>query len=300
VLATLLLADVRNSHLAHTTTPAYVQLGLLDNQGVPHPALTQLLALLNVQHDGSLKSIVAATQAAWLRKPGLERWHMEELITTNKDEIILALDRLGYTKEVRPHFNHYHYAIVLGASITRVRLRLAYLIELWHQGIRFDSIVFLGGQRPLDPDIEPTAILMHNNVPTLPTRTDWSLVGELPKTEYDMIAMVIDQTIFPPDMALLPRVIIDAPMVKKTDGTLRRPDTNDTVSAWLSTNPTPGTCLCISNQPYIGHQDSTLRSVLPKIFHIDTVGSKMGAQEKISVVLDAIARWLYQEQQRRT
>ena len=55
----------------------------LDNSGevlscspracVPSKALLELLSLLNIKHDASLKSIVSATQAAWLRPAGLER-----------------------------------------------------------------------------------------------------------------------------------------------------------------------------------------------------------------------------------
>ena len=75
--------------------------------------------------------------------------------------------------------------------------------------------------------------------------------------------------------------------------------TADTFIDWLKQNPESGSCLVISNNPYIGYQDLVARTFLPSDFKIETVGSQ-GSGEKVSVYLDNLARWLYQEKQRRS
>lgn len=52
---------------------------LLNAQSKPTPALQSLLQLMNVEHDGSLASIVEKTQKEWLRAAGKERWQIEEM-----------------------------------------------------------------------------------------------------------------------------------------------------------------------------------------------------------------------------
>ncbi|HSW74224.1 MAG TPA: hypothetical protein VLG71_03635, partial [Candidatus Limnocylindria bacterium] len=183
--------------------------------------------------------------------------------------------------------------------ITRVRTRLAYLIKLWNQGIRFDTLVFHGSQRPRDPQVEPERILLNNNVPDLPINAAWQFSGSLPATEYDMIRMVIEQTEFPAAMVAIPKIVIDCPMLPTANGSLVRPTTGDVVTAWLATKPQPGSCLCISNQPYVGYQDAVVATLVPSTFTTETVGPVLEQPEKIAVVLDSVARWLYQEQQRR-
>ena len=56
---------------------------LVDQSGNPSKQLLQLLSVLEIKHDGSLQSIVDATQKDWLQaiRPGnKERWEIDAAI----------------------------------------------------------------------------------------------------------------------------------------------------------------------------------------------------------------------------
>ena len=83
-------------------------------------------------------------------------------------------------------------------------------------------------------------------------------------------------------------------MIKTAKGE-RRPNTTDTIVDWISRSPKPGSCLVISNQPYVLYQGAVVRVVCPQ-FQVDTVGKAARPEGLKSVdVLDSIAKWLYGE-----
>ena len=78
-----------------------------------------------------------------------------------------------------------------------------------------------------------------------------------------------------------------------------RPNTGDTIIAWLKHNPKPGEILAISSQPYVQYQDAVLKTLIPHGFSTETIGpATVGDSEAIAVNLDNVARILYQEQER--
>ena len=80
---------------------------------------------------------------------------------------------------------------------------------------------------------------------------------------------------------------------------MRRPNTEDTVEEFLKLKPKPGSYLVISNQPFILRQHSVMKSLLPRGFKIETVGYGVKSDSlNISLILDAFARLLYQENKR--
>ena len=273
---------------------------LLNRDGSPKKPLLSLLNMLHIAHDGTLKTIVEATQKEWLRGSRKERWEIPEQYEEKREEIISGLEQLNCVYKISAEKKQYRYAIVLGALASRVRSRLAFLIDQWNSGVRFDELIFLGGTRPLHTKLENKELLLDSHNKELPFKKDWKLEGPLPKTEYEMIKMIFDQSDLPDELKKNVVVtFIDTPMQKKSDGTLRRPNTEDTIGSWLSENPKPGTCLVISNQPYVGYQDSVVRTLLPKDFYIETIGCEAYHDLPIVVHLDNITRWLYQERKRR-
>jgi hypothetical protein len=113
-----------------------------------------------------------------------------------------------------------------------------------------------------------------------------------------MIQFLYDHSHMTDAMKKIPVQLISAPMISEESGILRRPLTADTLSAWLATNPTPGTCLAISNQPYVAYQQTVLKTLLPSDFSVQTVGAATSEPtEKISIMLDTLARILFQELQ---
>ena len=270
--------------------------GLYQN-GKLSPALLEILKITNIDHDGTLPSVVEATQKAWLRKPGTERWEIDNHYETLSSSITPQFKKLGILNEIAPTKKEYTYVAVLGALVPRVRQRLAYALEQWKKGVRFTTLVFLVGARPLEPTKESEEKLYNVDNEFLPFRPGWTKPTTPPKTEAEMARMVFDQAILPEGFKESVKVLfVDTPMQTTANGKLRRPNTADTMKRWLAHEDTqPGSILAISNQPYVHYQDAVLRTLLPKTFTVETVGPKASDKLHIGVILDNIARWLYQE-----
>lgn len=259
--------------------------------GIVNPLIFKLLQLTDILYtDGTLSSVVDETQKHWLRKPGSERWDIQNLPYIHQQEIYKICKELKMFSEVKPEFQQYQYAFVLGGLFARMENRMAYLIDLWNQGVRFNSIIFLTGSRLANA-------AQGENQETL---KQWAnvTVDVMPQTETELLKFIYDHIKMPSAMRTLPVEIIDVPMLQNPDGTMRRANTADTIESWLKTNPKPGKILAVSNQPYVGYQNTVLKTLLPKSFEVDTVGQSCASNENIGVILDTLARTLYQEKLR--
>jgi len=163
-----------------------------------------LLSELEIFHDGTLDGIVNSTQKLWLRPKNKERWQIADKYIDRRSELLPLLRRIGCIDEVKPKKRDYDYALFLGCALFRARKRLAHLIKLYKQGIRFNSIVVLSGQRPLDNGIESREELLMGDESILPIRRGWRSTGEMPKTEIDMIRLLFEQTGLPDGMRNIP------------------------------------------------------------------------------------------------
>ncbi len=269
----------------------------LFKDGKNNRALNEILRLTNVEHDGTLPSIVAATQKSWLRRSGTERWEMDNRYEQISDKITPLFNKLGILEEVKPSKNKYTYAIVHGATVYPVRHRLAYALKLWEEGVKFDTLVFFVGARPLDKNREPESALFRKDDKFLSIKKDWIKPSIHPKTEAEMAHMVFNQAQLPDGFKEVVKVVfVDTPMQKRSDGSLRNPNTGDNVNYWIKmNNPERGSILAISNQPYVYYQDVVLNTLLSQPFTVETVGPKVTSKLHVGVVLDNLARWLYQE-----
>lgn len=262
----------------------------IDN--TPNPALLELLQICRIEHDGSLEDIVKKTREAW-KQQGKERWEMEPIPGLQKKEIFDCLDRLHLLDEIPSPIQKFDYAFVQGALLGRVRMRIAYLIKQWERGVRFDKIVLLGGERPIHEQFESEAELLDRENRFLPFSEDWEFSGEFPKTEAEMMHFVYEQADLPKEMRKIPVEYVNAPMVQR-DGQIFRPSSQETFQEWLKTNPSPGSSIFISNQPYLGYHNAMIMKVLPEKFSMITIGPKADESTSIQVHLDTIARWLEQ------
>jgi len=224
------------------------------------------------------KDLVKETQNSWLRKAGKERWEMEELPSYQRAAVIeWAINQKIYDSWC-PALESYHSALILGATVERMENRLKYLAELWQQGIRFREIIWLTGQRPLDPKIE--------HCPSCRTETSAAMY-------------IWEKEQLPDEMRGIPVTWISVPM--KTEGDKRvRPNTQDTIVAWFSLcSPKPGhCCLILSDQPFCGYQYAVVDHLFPKEIQFDVVGRGVDPYshgEAAAITLDAVARWLYQQ-----
>ena len=266
---------------------------VVEQDGKPTQAVVKLLELTGVQHDGTLSDVVQKTQDQWLRKPNQERWDMEKYASENEYEIRQQFDSLGMNKGLIPKYQEYDYAIILGALFGRITLRLQYAIDLWQQGIRFKRLVFLGGARPV---VESQG---ENKQKFMEFFGLDSLDDEaVPKTEAEIMKFVYQYTAMPEEMRSLPVTFINASMVQQDDGSLKRPTTDDIIADWLQTKPSVGKCLFFSNQPYVGFQHAVVKTYMPRSFQVETIGTEANPTLNVGVVLDNVARWLYQEHKR--
>lgn len=260
---------------------------LVNEQGHPTNVLLQLLSLTDIEHDGSLASIVQATQKAdtgWMRKEGCERWDIVDTNVENQNDFFDLFHKLHLIDEIAPQQQQYDYVLLMGAAYDRIASRLQYAIQLCKQGVRFDKVVILSGARPLT-DAEITALQRDYN---------FKDSAAVPATEAELMQFVYDTIKKPENMDHIPVVLINAPMKITKNGALARPTTGDTVIEWMKLNPVVGSCLVISNQPYVGYQDSVAKTLLPHDFTVETVGEK-SHDVTIGIYLDTLARNLYQE-----
>lgn len=274
---------------------------LFDEQLKPRQKLIELLKITGMEINESNASITAIN--AWAQKnllrQGKERWDEQDTkFEALKPKMMPLLTELGFINATNPSFNEYEGALVHGALLSRVRLRLNYLIEQWKKGVKFTHLYFIGGDRPLEPKFENKETLLQ--VPDyLKIRAGWQAPVVLPTTESEMIKWVWDQTDVPEDLRKQVQVhFISAPMKKdpKTDQLTVRPNTNDTVEAWLKTSPNGGKYLSVTNCPYI-RQDIVLRSLTPGKYEFDTIGPKVSENEKMSIVVDEVGRFIFQTMQ---
>lgn len=263
---------------------------LVTIEETPAPALIELLQVCGITHDGTLADIIEKTGNAW-KQQGKERWEMEPNPKLQKRKILELLDELHVIEELPSPIQKFDYAFVQGALLSRVRMRIAFLIKQWERGTRFDKIVLLGGARPINPQLESEAEFLNRENRFLPISANWEFSGEFPKTEAEMMKFVYEQADLPLEMRKIPVEYVNAPMVHQDDKILR-PSSKDTFLEWLTTNPKPGSSIFISNQPYIGYHNEMIMHILPSKFSIITIGPKADESTPIEVHLDNLARWL--------
>lgn len=250
---------------------------LFDNQGRPSFSLLKILDVLKINYDHSLNGIVDITQRTLLRSPGKERWEVEDIFKDKSKTLTPLFKEIGCIDAIHASCSLYDYGVVLGALFGRVRDRLQWLINEWCRGVRFKTLVFLTGKRALiDSECKDLKI--------------FSKKQPIPTDEFEMVKLVYATLEMPQAMKNLPVVFINAqPQVGRP-----RVNTEDTVRTWLGQCPEPGTVLAVSNQPYIMQQHCVLRALLPKEFYIETVGPEISNLTTTTLILDNLARWIFQ------
>lgn len=242
---------------------------LKDHQLSPE-SLCELAAALGIPPGSDL---IAETQKHWLRKPGQERWEMLELPLEKKQYVIQWAENEGIYAPWAPSSSDYDKALILGTTVPLMQKRLKYLQELWNQGVRFNQVVWLTGERPLDPQMDG--------------------LSEHYSHEADAARYIWKNAHLPEAMRQLPVVFISLPMQGN-----KRPNTEDTIIAWLKTEKEPVKSLFISDQPFNGYQFAVVKTNLPDAFTFDLAGPGVDPQchpAAAAITLDTIARWMYQE-----
>ncbi len=263
---------------------------------VEHPILsqpfTELLEYLEVPYEkDNLDSLMQALKVRFDRG-SREIWEIPNKEIKDKATVFSLLEKVGVLSEVHPKHAHYDYAVVLGATCVRMQKRLAHLDRLYKSGVRFDRIILLSSERPLNPEIESKEQILKaaENVPAL----SYDGKGPLPTTEGEAFAFYLKHLSLDSELKKIPCTQASASMEEKAPNHLR-PNTADSVWKWLKANPKPGSALVISNQPYVGYQGQVLQNLLPESFLVDTVGEKATPDYETMTVLNALYRWFQTE-----
>jgi len=229
-------------------------------------ALLELLDLLHVPHDGSPPSILKGMQTHWLQL-GKERWECDRRGEEKKTLVFPLLEKLHQIERISAKHTYYDYCLVHGGVADRMLRRLNMLHDTWNKGVRFGKLVFLTGERYLDPAVEKEYLIF--------------------STEAQLMVHLFDNI---RHLFSCPLQVVDTPRGEK-----KRPITIDTVNAWLATLPKPGSCLALSDQPFVCYHHTATETHLPSSFSLETIGEKSDKNTWVAVYLDNLARTFYQE-----
>lgn len=250
--------------------------------------LRALLTITNIIHNNDLDSILNSinnTELGWLRKG--ERWDKQ----SNKynkiaKQIYMLSTKLGYIKKViSPKNSLYDKAIILGGTVSKVRLRLTSMLEEWDNGCRWNHIIVLGSDRTLEGDISDRLLL-----PSL-------INTKYPKTEIGMIQYVLYTEYykkFSNELRQIPIMVINTS--KNIINNKIRVDTDDTIETWIKEDILSdiNKVLLFSNQPYNRYQEKVIKLILQSkcLNHINvkTVGAAASKTLHPVIILDSIAR----------
>lgn len=287
----------------------------------PTPPLIKLFDVLEIKHDGTIFTLNKLAQDKFLRKPGQERWNMPEMYSDKRSQILPILEELGVIEEILPSERSYDFIFIHGGFITRMRKRLFFLNCLWptlDKKVRENTkIILLSGARPLDPKQEGADALVKQELSNFPFKPNWKMPDTLPHTEDKLVPFLWNQIIS--DEELQSKVTKkDVLFVNAPSKENQRPNTKDTFDFWLESwknkagypkeyqdfwestpiSPYQAKYLAISDNPFIPYQDWVLRNAFKidgLMASLETVGPAADPDLPISVHLDNIARWLYEE-----
>lgn len=248
-------------------------------------------------------------QAVFLRPAGQERQNLsgQQKFGAYSPKLYPLFKELGDIDPVLPKQESYDYILINGSTVKNMRERLKTLVDLvTSQKITITpntSIVFLSGERDLfTPDKEGDL----NDTSVLGLNPDFKETIHS-KTEYEAARWIWHQANLPDSLKATSPHFINAPKIKTTDKSgkiiLSRPTTATTVKTWLESNPKPGTCLCISSQPFVYYQTLTTDSLVyanHQIFQVEGTGESSGQNleyfsKHVDIFMDNLARTIYTE-----
>jgi hypothetical protein len=263
---------------------SFVDNSFLTRDNYPTPILCNVLKEISYPCPSNLGELDSLFQNNLLRNG--ERWQTQPRFEEKRDRLLSHFEAAGFISERNPTYRHYDYVIILGATAGRMRKRVTHFLRILKiHKIEFGEIIFLSGERPLDPEVEPNDL--------------WWNISDIPKTESQAAEIIWSQVALEEGVSLSPK-FLSTPMIQDPETLItRRPGTSDTIRTWLSTNPKQGRVLLISNQPYCDYQLEVAKQVIreqgqwKEPLEIDTVGEKESGRTSVAVLLDTLARYIH-------
>lgn len=247
----------------------------------PTQLLKDIFTITETDGVENLDTAVKQSNFRWIRPKGLERWDVYTLFNSIvRSALTKKIKHSAIAKEKMPLKKHYGAVVVYGATTSRVKRRIEFLIHLYNKGVTWDKIYLLGSTRDLkignEADQEMSKILKKK---------------ELASTEMVMMNELWHQTKMPEKLRTITVVSIQSG--ERPDGT--RANTEDTLVDMVKNgdNVEGKSFLFISNNPYICYQDAVAKRALDQYkVTVETVGEAMTPNETMENVLDTVARCL--------
>lgn len=293
---------------------------IIKKTGLLASQIDHILDNMTSQDDISLVHLNHIAQTIFLRPASMERKDTkglrEKYLPYTTKKVFDLFQGIGDIDDVYPSKNSYDYILINGSTVGNMRVRLKTLMDLVTSGKIIltpqTTLVFLTGERDLFPE-EDEPLLMSSDL--VKFRSDWVRPSVLPQTEDQAAEWIWNQTDLPEELRQAKIVFVRAKKKTEIDSKtgevkVKRPTTADTVQTWIEKEqPTPGTCLSISDQPYVYYQQLTMTTcfkkagLLDKGFSVEGVGLKHRSpqgdeaqfKENIQIVLDNFARTIYTE-----
>lgn len=254
--------------------------------------IVTLLRLFGIDALSPLSTLQDQAIARWV-SPGRERWSEPGVVLRSRSASAAfwrAIGNLPLYHEIWPLVSSYRHVLLLGGTLKPQDRKNELAVRLWQQGIEFDNIVHLAGDRAVDPVRDAVSLYGAQQPGGLPVRQDWKgITLGLPETESDMMYELWQRSEIPTGMLGIPMQFIQA---AATSG--HRSHTRDTYHQWLSSNPRRGRVLLISISPHGPYQYwEAVRVLQPAGFqvHLAAAGAALGPQEP-QYFLGGLARWL--------
>ena len=186
-----------------------------------------------------------------------ERFHQSNTGHVNPQLVALysSFDRL--LQPLLPLKMHYDKVVLLGSTFPNMQHRVQWLLELYGQGLRFNQLIFLGSDRPMDPLTESKEVLKNYNYKDLMTR--WIGNVSFPRTETEAAQFIVDRISWPTNFPSM--VFLNTPCPPAQ----RRATTSDTIvtlRAQRDLMEEIQSLLFISSQPFALKQAEDIRSEL--------------------------------------
>ena len=224
-------------------------------------------------HEFAQRYLLRTTEVWEPREPK----EFDAVIEQKQELLYAALHDLGMIKEVAPisPSPSYTYILLMGGLTEWVHKRFDYLAELKLKGISYQEIILVGGERLLQ-DFEKQGL------------PEWVT------TEGQMMQYIIERH---PVLCADTFRLISAPLIRKDDGTYARPTTLSSLVHCATKVSVPGSCLVVTNNPYVLRQTKIAQKVLSRAgFIIDGAGSAYEyCPLHIFALLDEFARLIYEE-----
>lgn len=247
----------------------------------PTDLLKDIFKITETVGGENLDTAIMQSNFRWIRPKGLERWDVYSLFDTPvRSALTKKIKHSAIAKEKMPLKKHYDAVVLLGATTSRVKARIGFLIHLYSKGVTWDKIYLLGSTRDLkignESDKEMAKILESKGI----VATEMTMMNDL----WYQIKM-------PEQLRAIAVVSIQSG--ERPDGT--RANTEDTLIGMVKdgSHIEGKSFLFISNNPYICYQDAVAKRALDQYkVTVETVGEAMMPDETMENVLDTVARCL--------